>query len=109
MRIRTSTVIWAAILLVLAAVAFSVAVFDLREYQAAVAAWIVVGLGGVFVVSALIALIVRAVSKASVVEAPAAPAERVAPVERVERVEPVETPVATPVKKPRVKKDQPID
>ena len=60
--VRVGTVVWGAILLVLAAVAFSVAVFDLREFQAAAVIWVTTGLGGVFVLAAIIALIARAVS-----------------------------------------------
>ncbi|WP_348063115.1 hypothetical protein [Flavobacterium sp.] len=106
--------IWAAVLLVVAAVAFSVSVFDLREYQSSLAAWIVTGLGGVFVVGALIALIARAAARPVVepelvvehVETPAKPV-----------VEHVETPAATPKRSTRKRAstsstseaDQPVD
>jgi uncharacterized membrane protein YeiB len=64
MRVRVGTIVWGAILLAFAAIAFGVAVFDLREFQAAAVAWIATGLGGVFVLAAIIALIARAVSGA---------------------------------------------
>jgi hypothetical protein len=63
--VRVSTIIWGALLLVFAAVAFSVAVFDLREFQAAAVIWILTGLGGVFVLAAIAALLVRVVSRGS--------------------------------------------
>jgi hypothetical protein len=61
-RFRTSTVVWGSVLLVIAAVSFSVAVFDLREFQADAIVWIVTGLGALFVVAAIAALIARAIS-----------------------------------------------
>ena len=63
MRVRVGTIVWGAILLAFAAIAFGVAVFDLREFQAAAVAWIATGLGAVFVLAAIIALIARAVSR----------------------------------------------
>ena len=61
-RFRTGTVVWGSVLLVIAAVSFSVAVFDLREFQVDAVVWIVTGLGALFVVAAIIALIARAIS-----------------------------------------------
>lgn len=60
--VRVGTILWGAILLVFAAIAFSVAVFDLRLIEAISVTWIVTGLGVVFVLAAIIALISRAVS-----------------------------------------------
>ena len=61
-RFRTGTVVWGSALLVIAAVSFSVAVFDLREFRADAVVWIVTGLGALFVVAAIVALIARTVS-----------------------------------------------
>lgn len=63
--VRVGTILWGAILLVFAAIAFSVAVFDLRLIEAISVTWIVTGLGVVFVLAAIIALISRAVSSAA--------------------------------------------
>ena len=60
--VRVGTILWGAILLVFAAIAFSVAVFDLQLLQAVSVTWVVTGLGGVFVLAAIVALIARAVS-----------------------------------------------
>ncbi len=98
--IRTGTVVWSLVLLVFAAVAFGVAVFDLREFQAAALAWIVTALGGVFVLAAAVALIVRAVRPAAPVAEPEPPVVEAEP----SVVEPVET-IAE--KRKRTTKDQP--
>jgi hypothetical protein len=61
-RFRAGTVVWGSVLLVAAAVSFSVAVFDLREFRADAVVWIVTGLGAMFVVVSIIALVARTVS-----------------------------------------------
>ena len=63
--VRVGTIVWGVILLVFAAAAFGVAVFDLREFQANAVVWVVTGLGGVLVLAAIVALIARTVSSAS--------------------------------------------
>lgn len=94
---RAGTIIWAAVLLVFAAAAFCFAVLDVRELPAFSIVWIITGLGAVLVIGAIIALVIRAGSQSV----------------RTPVVEPVETPAAatveTPAKKPRAKKDQPVD
>jgi hypothetical protein len=93
---RAGTIVWGAVLLVFAAIAFSVAVFDLREFQAAAVAWVVTGLGGVLVLATIVALIARAVSNGP------------APVTAAEPT-PVVEPVETPKPKTRATKGQPVD
>ena len=63
---RIGTIIWGAALLLFAALAFAVAVFDLREIPTSITAWVVTGLGGVFVVAAAVALIARAATRGAV-------------------------------------------
>jgi nitrate reductase gamma subunit len=63
---RIGTIIWGAALLLFAALAFAVAVFDLREIPTSITAWVVTGLGGVFVVAAVVALIARAATRGAV-------------------------------------------
>ena len=94
-RFRAGTVVWGCVLLVIAAIAFSVVAFDLREFQGAAVVWIVTGLGALFVVAAIIALIARSISSnrdEAEVPAPVAAAP--------------EAPVATRNRKP---KGQPVD
>jgi hypothetical protein len=62
-RFRAGTVVWGAVLLAVAAITFSVAVFGLGEFQSAWIIWILIGVGAIFVVAALVSLLVRAVSK----------------------------------------------
>ena len=109
--VRVGTIVWGAILLVFAAIAFGVAVFDLRLVQAVSVTWIVTGVGVVFVLAALVALISRATN--SPAESPsvpqAAPARTEPDAPATASAEPVAPAKAGTSTKKAATKGQPVD
>ena len=115
--VRVSTIVWGVLLLLLASAAFAVTTLDVELFTGSVIAYVVVGLGSLFVVAAIIGAVARGVKPAPVLVEPAL---RVEPVETTDpRVEPVVTPDeptarrASPsptrtTAKPRTK-NQPVD
>lgn len=88
--VRVSTIVWGVLLLLLASAAFAVTTLDVELFTGSVIAYVVVGLGSLFVVAAIIGAVARGVKPAPVL---AEPALLVEPVETTDqRVEPVETP-----------------
>ena len=59
---RTGTITWGAVLLIVAALAFGIAIFDLRVLPSAPLTWIV-AFGVVFTFVAIVLLLTRAVSR----------------------------------------------
>jgi hypothetical protein len=57
---RVGTIVWGAILLVIAAASIVASNLGLGELTPARALWTVVGLGGVLIIAAIVAVVVRA-------------------------------------------------
>ena len=102
--VRVGTIVWGVVLLVFAAAAFSVAVFDLREFQSQAVLWVVTGLGGVLVLAAIVALIARAASGGAAESVPAPEVSTGSTTEAGPTTEGGST-----TRKPAAKKGQPVD
>lgn len=63
-RVAGGTITWGVILLVIAAIAFAIVMFDISTITPAVIGWSVVGLGGLLVVAAIVGVVARAVRPA---------------------------------------------
>ena len=67
-RVRTSTIVWGAILLITAALVLAVRVIDPTLYDASFLVWSVIIVGAVLVLAGLIGAIVRAATRGSAVD-----------------------------------------
>jgi Na+-transporting methylmalonyl-CoA/oxaloacetate decarboxylase gamma subunit len=95
---RTGAVVWGTVLLMVAVVAFVVAMFGLEALLSAPVTSLIIAFGAIFVFLALVIVIVRAASRA----VPASAAE----------VASAPEPSAEPTRAPRARrtaKDQPVD
>ncbi len=72
-QVAVGTVAWGVILLVIAGIAFAVAMFDISTVTPAIIGWGVVALGGLLVVAAIVGVVARAVRPEAADRASAGP------------------------------------